>query len=47
MWIKVDPANEGSFILASGIHEPALLMLTEAGMCAIPADFYAGFALLQ
>src|SRR5271154_4743909 len=47
MRIEIDPAKENSLRLRAGIDKPALLMLTESRLSAIPADANAGTASIE
>src|SRR5580692_10425724 len=44
MRIEIDPAKENGLRLSAGIDKPALLMLTESGLGAIPPDANGGIA---
>src|SRR5579862_2501757 len=45
--IEIDPTKESGLRLRSGINEPALLMLTESRVSAIPPDANAGTARIE
>src|SRR5260370_16557141 len=45
--IEIDPAKESGLRLRAGIDKPALLMLTEPRLGAIPPDANGGIALIE
>src|SRR5713226_4306351 len=45
--IEIDPANESDLRLRAGIDKPALLMLTESRLGAIPSDANGGIARIE
>src|SRR5208283_5920307 len=44
MRIEINPAKENGLRLSAGIYQPALLMLTESSVSAIPPDANGGIA---
>src|SRR5580704_3305311 len=47
MRIEIDPAKESGLRLRAGIDKPALLMLTESRLGAIPPDANGGIARIE
>jgi hypothetical protein len=45
--IEIDPAKENGLHLRARIDKPALLMLTESRLSAIPSDVNGGIALIE